>query len=95
MYAGPKSARNILANLSPNPARREKPGLTYNSAATTLYRMADPTEGIIYVYFSSSSILYYGNSIHKKNEAKTRSNITNCFAQSVPLKILSAAHMFF
>jgi len=28
---GPKSARNILSNLSPNPARPEKPGSTYNS----------------------------------------------------------------
>jgi len=39
--------------------------------------------------------LYYGNSRLKKNAAKTKSNITNCFAQSVPLKILSAAHIFF
>ena len=28
LYAGPKSARNILKNLSPNPARPEKPGPT-------------------------------------------------------------------
>jgi len=34
VYAGPKSARNILTNLSPNPARLEKPGPTYNSAPT-------------------------------------------------------------
>ena len=32
LYAGPKSHRNILTNLSPSPARSEKPGLTYNSA---------------------------------------------------------------
>jgi len=31
VYAGAKSARNILTNLSPNPARPEKPGPTYNS----------------------------------------------------------------
>jgi len=31
VYAGAKSARNILTNLSPNPARSEKPGPTYNS----------------------------------------------------------------
>jgi len=31
VYAGPKSARNILTNLSPNPDRPEKPGSTYNS----------------------------------------------------------------
>ena len=31
LYAGPKSARKILTNLSPNPARHEKPGQTYNS----------------------------------------------------------------
>jgi len=29
LYAGPKSARNILTNLSPNPT--EKPGQTYSS----------------------------------------------------------------
>jgi len=32
LHAGPTSARNILTNFSPNPARSEKPGLTYNSA---------------------------------------------------------------
>jgi len=32
LYAGPKSTRNILTNLSLNPARPEKPGPTYNSA---------------------------------------------------------------
>jgi len=31
VYAGPKSARNILTNLSPNPARPEKPGTTCNT----------------------------------------------------------------
>jgi len=32
LYGSPKSARNILTNLSPNPARPEKPGQTCNSA---------------------------------------------------------------
>jgi len=41
VYAGPKSARNILTNLSPNPARPEKPGPTYNSATN---RQADKFE---------------------------------------------------
>jgi len=30
LYAGPISARNILADLRPNPARHEKPGPSYN-----------------------------------------------------------------
>ena len=36
LYAGPKSARNILTNLSPNPARPEKPGPTCKSGLTIL-----------------------------------------------------------
>jgi len=31
LYAGPKSPRNILTNLSPNPSRSKKPRPTYNS----------------------------------------------------------------
>jgi len=32
LYPGPKSAQNILTNLTPNPARPEKPSPTYYSA---------------------------------------------------------------
>jgi len=32
LYAGPKSARNILTDFRPNSARPEKPGPNYNSA---------------------------------------------------------------
>jgi len=35
LYAGPKSARNISTNLSPNPGRSEKPRPTYNSESDT------------------------------------------------------------
>jgi len=30
LYAGAKSARNILTNVNPNPARLENTGPTYN-----------------------------------------------------------------
>ena len=42
LYAGPKLARNILTSLKPEPARREKPGPTYNSG--TRYRWKKQTK---------------------------------------------------
>jgi len=48
LFPGPKSARNVLINLSPNPARPEKPGPTYNSGS----RITKPNQIIRRNWFS-------------------------------------------
>jgi len=48
LYAGPKSAQNILKNIIPSPTRPEKPGPTYNPAAKVKVVSFNKTNAFLY-----------------------------------------------